>query len=92
MRPGGDAELDGADHGGMGRDDPQREAVRTRRPDGGTEPVATLNGTLVAVPRTIVALLENHQRPDGSVRLPEALQPYLGGRTELAPGEPVAAR
>jgi seryl-tRNA synthetase len=70
----------------------RRLRVRARRPDGGTEPVATLNGTLVAVPRTIVALFENHQQPDGSVRVPEALQPYLGGRTVLAPGEPVAAR
>jgi seryl-tRNA synthetase len=37
-----------------------------------------LNGTLVAIPRTIVALLENHQQPDGSVRVPAALQPHLG--------------
>jgi seryl-tRNA synthetase len=37
-----------------------------------------LNGTAVAVGRTIVALLENHQQPDGSVRVPEALQGYLG--------------
>ncbi|OEU96048.1 serine--tRNA ligase [Streptomyces oceani] len=48
-------------------------------------PLATLNGTLCAVPRTIVALLENHQRPDGSVRVPEVLRPYLGGRTSLDP-------
>jgi seryl-tRNA synthetase len=60
------------------------------RPDGGgpTEPVATLNGTLVAVPRTIVAILENHQQQDGSVRVPAALQPYLGGRTTLDPVAP----
>jgi seryl-tRNA synthetase len=42
------------------------------------ELVHTLNGTAVAVPRTLVALLENHQRPDGSVAIPKALQPYLG--------------
>ena len=48
-------------------------------------PLATLNGTLCAVPRTIVALLENHQAPDGSVRVPELLRPYLGGREVLEP-------
>ena len=37
-----------------------------------------LNGTAVAIPRTILALLENHQEADGSVRIPRALQPYLG--------------
>ena len=46
--------------------------------DGVTKPVATLNGTLVAVPRTIVAILENHQQKDGSVKVPEALIPFLG--------------
>ncbi|MET7873756.1 serine--tRNA ligase [Streptomyces cyaneofuscatus] len=49
------------------------------------QPLATLNGTLCAVPRTIVALLENHQLPDGSVRVPEVLRPYLGGREVLEP-------
>ncbi len=48
-------------------------------------PLATLNGTLCAVPRTIVALLENHQQADGSVRVPEILRPYLGGREVLEP-------
>ena len=46
--------------------------------ENGTRPVATLNGTLVAVPRTIVAILENHQQKDGSVMVPKALQGYLG--------------
>jgi len=44
----------------------------------GTKPVATLNGTLVAVPRMIVAILENHQQADGSVNVPTALRPFLG--------------
>ncbi|GAD33912.1 seryl-tRNA synthetase [Microbacterium sp. TS-1] len=57
------------------------------RPDGGkTEPVATLNGTL-ATTRWIVALLETHQREDGSVVIPEVLRPYLGG---LEVAEPIA--
>jgi seryl-tRNA synthetase len=55
------------------------------RSDHGTQPVATLNGTLVAVARTIAALLDHHQRPDGSVYVPPALRPYLGGREVLSP-------
>ena len=50
-----------------------------------TRPVATLNGTLCAITRTIVAILETHQQADGSVRVPEALQPYLQGREVLEP-------
>jgi len=46
----------------------------------------TLNGSGLAVGRTVVALLENYQRADGSVRLPEVLAPYLGGRLELRAG------
>ncbi|MFD8600745.1 seryl-tRNA synthetase [Streptomyces sp. TSRI0445] len=62
----------------------RRLSVRMR--DGKkVQPLATLNGTLCAVPRTIVALLENHQLPDGSVRVPEVLRPYLGGREILEP-------
>ncbi|MEV5978857.1 serine--tRNA ligase [Streptomyces sp. NPDC052114] len=49
------------------------------------QPLATLNGTLCAVPRTIVAILENHQQADGSVVVPEVLRPYLGGREILEP-------
>ncbi|MGW6598351.1 serine--tRNA ligase [Streptomyces sp. NPDC055036] len=62
----------------------RRLSVRMR--DGKqVKPLATLNGTLCAVPRTIVALLENHQQPDGSVWVPEVLRPYLGGREALEP-------
>jgi seryl-tRNA synthetase len=50
----------------------------------GTKAIATLNGTLVAIPRMIVAILENHQNADGSVNVPKALQPFLGtSRFEL---------
>ncbi len=62
----------------------RRLNIRGRFPDG-IRPLATLNGTLVAIPRTIVAILETHQQADGSVRVPEALQPYLQGRTTLEP-------
>ena len=47
----------------------------------GTKPIATLNGTLVAIPRMIVAILENHQQQDGSVKVPQALQTFLGTDT-----------
>ncbi|CAA9331484.1 MAG: Seryl-tRNA synthetase [uncultured Nocardioidaceae bacterium] len=62
----------------------RRLDVRGRFPEG-TRPLATLNGTLCAIPRTIVALLENHQQADGSVAVPRALQPYMQGRTVLEP-------
>ena len=61
----------------------RRLAIRERR-DGGTAPVATLNGTL-ATTRWIVAILENHQRPDGAVVVPEGLRPYLGGLEVIEP-------
>jgi len=61
----------------------RRLAVR-ERVEGGTRPVATLNGTL-GTTRWIVALLENHQQADGSVRVPEALRAYLGGLEVLEP-------
>jgi len=53
--------------------------------DSSTRPLATLNGTLCAVPRTIVAILETHQQEDGSVTVPQALRPYLQGRDVLKP-------
>ncbi len=54
------------------------------RVDGALRPVATLNGTL-GTTRFIVAILENHQLPDGSVVVPEGLRPYLGGREVFEP-------
>ena len=60
----------------------RRLRIRGRGADG-VEPIATLNGTLCAITRTIVALLENHQQADGTVRIPVALQPYLGGVTQF---------
>jgi len=62
----------------------RRLNVRMRSADG-TEPVATLNGTLCAMTRMIIMLLENHQQPDGSVRIPAALRPYLAGKEFLTP-------
>jgi seryl-tRNA synthetase len=62
----------------------RRLNVRYRDDSGRTQVAATLNGTL-ATTRWLVAILENHQQPDGSVRVPKALQPYLGGRDLLEP-------
>ncbi|KQR11825.1 serine--tRNA ligase [Cellulomonas sp. Leaf334] len=62
----------------------RRLGVRERTADGSTRAVATLNGTL-ATTRWLVALLENHQQADGSVRVPEGLRPYLGGLEVLEP-------
>ena len=60
----------------------RRLKIRSRGADG-VEPIATLNGTLCAITRTIVAVFENHQEADGSVRIPKALQPYLGGASHF---------
>jgi seryl-tRNA synthetase len=60
----------------------RRMAIRYR-PGAGARPelVHTLNGSALALPRTVAALLETHQRPDGSIAIPEPLQPYLGRAT-----------
>jgi seryl-tRNA synthetase len=55
----------------------RRLQARLRRADGRVEVLHTLNGTAIAVGRTLIAILENHQRRDGSIELPEVLHPYL---------------
>jgi seryl-tRNA synthetase len=62
----------------------RRLKCRIRNEDGSNPLVHTLNGTAVAISRTIIALVETHQQPDGSIRVPEALVPYLGRETLLA--------
>jgi seryl-tRNA synthetase len=62
----------------------RRLNIRYRDEEGRTQTAATLNGTL-ATTRWITAILENHQLPDGSVRVPKALQQFLGGRDVLTP-------
>ncbi len=61
----------------------RRMQARFRNAQGKTEYVHTLNGSGLAVGRTLVAVLENHQQADGSVRIPAALRPYMGGLEEL---------
>jgi seryl-tRNA synthetase len=63
----------------------RRMQARWRNPEGNKpEPLHTLNGSGLAVGRTLVAILENFQNEDGSVSVPQVLQPYLGGLTRLA--------
>ena len=63
----------------------RRAGIRWKNAEGKTEFVHTLNGSGVALPRLVVAILENGQQADGSVILPEALRPYLGGLERLVP-------
>jgi seryl-tRNA synthetase len=61
----------------------RRVNMRYRDAEGKLRFVHTLNNTAIASPRILLPLLENHQQPDGSVRIPEALRPYLGGQEFL---------
>ncbi len=63
----------------------RRMQARWRTPQGKPEPLHTLNGSGLAVGRTLVAVLENYQQADGTVAVPDALRAYLGGLTRLAP-------
>ncbi|ELV3177601.1 serine--tRNA ligase, partial [Campylobacter jejuni] len=62
----------------------RRAKIRFRREDSGKiELVHTLNGSGLAVGRTVAAILENYQNEDGSVTIPEVLVPYMGGVTKI---------
>lgn len=67
----------------------RRANIRYRRKadltSGQTEYVHTLNGSGIALARTVIALLENHQTADGNIRIPAALVPYMDGQTEIKP-------
>jgi len=64
----------------------RRMKARWRNPETGKpELVHTLNGSGLAVGRTLIAVMENYQQADGSIRIPEVLQPYMQGRTEIRP-------
>ena len=63
----------------------RRMQARWRNPETGKpEPLHTLNGSGLAVGRTLIAVLENNQRQDGSIGIPSALQPYMGGVEVIA--------
>ena len=63
----------------------RRLKIRVKGEDGKLYLAHTLNNTVVASPRMLIALLENNLRADGSVAIPKSLQPYMGGQTELIP-------
>jgi seryl-tRNA synthetase len=63
----------------------RRSNIKYRTAEGESVFTYTLNNTAIAVPRVLIPLLEHHQRPDGSVRVPGALRPYLNGVAELRP-------
>jgi seryl-tRNA synthetase len=63
----------------------RRMQARFRNAQGKPELVHTLNGSGLAVGRTLVAILENYQQADGSVEIPEVLRPYMGGVARLVP-------
>jgi len=69
----------------MGDFQARRMQARSRAGQGKPELVHTLNGSGLAVGRTLVAILENYQNADGSLNVPKALQPYMGGVTRLEP-------
>ena len=69
----------------------RRLNIRYRDSDGKPQTAATLNGTLCAIARTIACLLEVHQQADGSVHVPAALRPWLGGVESLTPGMTLVA-
>ena len=58
----------------------RRANIRYRTKDGKVRLVHTLNGSGLAVPRVFIAILENNQQADGTVRIPEVLRPYMGGK------------
>ena len=60
----------------------RRLGIRTKK-DKGTYFLHTLNNTVVAPPRMLIAFLENNLQADGSVKIPEVLQPYMGGQKEI---------
>jgi seryl-tRNA synthetase len=70
----------------LGEFQARRLNIRYRTKEGTLRFAATLNNTAIASPRILIPLLETYQQPDGSVRIPEALHPYLPGITELRPG------
>ena len=65
----------------------RRLKIRVKGEDGSKYFAHTLNNTVVAPPRMLIAFLENNLQADGSVRIPEALRPYMGGKEVLIPAK-----
>jgi seryl-tRNA synthetase len=83
--PGRDAYAETHSCSTLGDFQARRSNIRVRLADGSLAFPYTLNNTAIASPRILIPLLENHQQADGSVRVPQALVPYLNGRTVLTP-------
>jgi seryl-tRNA synthetase len=78
--PGSDEYLEVSSCSNFGDFQARRANIRFRREPGARpEFVHTLNGSGLALPRTMIAIMENYQQPDGSVRIPEVLVPYMRG-------------
>ena len=69
----------------MGDAQARRLHIRYKDETGKMQLCHTLNNTCVAPPRMLIALLENNLQPDGSVKIPKVLQPYMGGKEVLVP-------
>ena len=67
----------------MGGYQARRLNSRLKRQDGSIEPVHMNDATAYAIGRTLIAIMENYQQADGSISVPEALRPYMGGREKL---------
>ena len=65
----------------------RRLSIRYKDEDGKTKLAHTLNNTVVAPPRMLIAFVENHLQADGSVTIPEALRPYMGGKSVITPSK-----
>ena len=65
----------------------RRLHIRYKDENGKTQLAHTLNNTCVAPPRMLIAFLENHLQADGTVTIPEVLQPYMGGKAVLVPNK-----
>ncbi len=63
----------------------RRSQIKYRKPDNKKEFLHTLNGTAIASPRLLVAIIENYQTKDGKIKIPEALQPYIGNKKTIEP-------
>jgi seryl-tRNA synthetase len=83
--PGSGEWLEASSCSNAGEYQARRAQIRFRRANGPTEYVHTLNGSGVALPRTLIALLETYQQEDGSVIIPEVLRPYMGGMSRITP-------
>ena len=65
----------------------RRANIRYRDSDGKVKFVHTLNNTAIASPRILIPIVETHQQPDGTIRIPAALRPYMGGQEYIRPRE-----